>query len=133
MTELQSIFDTVVNHAKAQKAKSIRDKNDPSLPSLEPPFVQTNLCAYRTNELKCFAGALIPEEKYIPQFENGCVYYINQEQGFYKVFNYQEEKLVSELQNIHDHTEPNEWHEGFQQVAKKYELMYDGTQLDYIK
>lgn len=108
---LQEIFDVVSNHLLTQMKRS--DKPGPT---------NTNNCMYLgPNGLKCAAGILIPEDQYNPEFEgkswedltlNGHV---------------QKNHVIpiSELQNIHDWTEPQNWKFELVAFAEQYKLNHN--------
>lgn len=114
--QLQYIFNTVVEHAKAQKGRA---------------FDEVGKCLYRQNDRKCFAGVLIPDEIYVSNFEHMTVDFINLKGGFYKSLSNREISLVKSLQDTHDFYNPDSWHERFEEIARSYALIYKGRSSDY--
>jgi hypothetical protein len=105
----QVVFDIVVEHALRQNCRSTSLDN-------------SNDCMYRgPNGTKCFAGALIPDDKYLPSFEGrgwitliakGCVESQNRE-------------LISALQEIHDCYATKRWPEKLRELGKEKGLNVD--------
>lgn len=80
------------------------------------------VCWYRMGEdpngLACFAGALIPNEEYSPQFElNGAVY-----ANPWFSDHVEDIEFLGELQTIHDGYIPEEWEGLLRDKARQYGL-----------
>jgi hypothetical protein len=102
----QEIFDQVANHllTQMQKSENIGRK-----------------CMYRNySGLKCAAGCLISDEEYEERFE-GCSWYklIEREQ----ISKYHE-RLIQELQDIHDNYEVCDWKDELKYLANKRNLKW---------
>jgi hypothetical protein len=110
----QEVFDQVIAHARTQKVKAQRGGDLDSL-----------RCMYRTpGGLKCFVGALIPDAHYEPKLdEKGYVV-----ADLIGLFNFEylkpHERLLVDLQNVHDDWQPKEWEDRFQIVAGRHGLTY---------
>lgn len=104
----QEIFDKVVNHARTQNQKAI----------------EGGQCKYRTsNGLKCFIGALIPDDKYDPYLEGHISSEVLKAIGIdYTIDN---RIFLCELLIIHDQKIPDSWELEFQSFAKKHNLDYN--------
>lgn len=109
----QEILDKVCERAKdPRKAKANRHEKD-------------TLCAYRAKDgLKCFVGALLPDELYSPTLEgqSACSlplpvvdYFGPANMGF-----------LDDLQQVHDQWEPEEWEARLRLIAKEHGLEYRG-------
>jgi hypothetical protein len=115
----QELFDRVVAHARQQKCQAREGSK----------------CLYRRpNGAKCFIGALIPDDKYDPSFENVGLSMLNS--------NYKGDKQVAlqiaeasgldesqyalgeQLQNIHDNIDTEEWESEFKHFAIEHSLIY---------
>jgi hypothetical protein len=106
----QEIFDIVVAHARKQNRRAL----------------DGNSCRYRTREgLKCFAGALITDEHYLPELEGRSAYNIGVEQALTRSgVSETQLSLVGELQTIHDSLEPKFWEQRFEVAARKWKVRY---------
>jgi hypothetical protein len=102
----QVVFDTVCEHALRQNKRCVDD---------------SGCCLYRHRGMKCFAGALIPNDRYHIGMENksweslaerGIVSYVNI-------------TLIKKLQSIHDAEQPEKWVESLRELGKKFELNLD--------
>lgn len=114
MPTLQETFDTVVAHARKQQAKSM-------LRSGLSEYAK--ICAYRGDGgLACFAGCLIPDDRYSRDLEceiasQGKVRALFLELGYLPNF-------VRQLQVIHDATIVEDWEQEFKNLALAYDLNY---------
>jgi hypothetical protein len=103
----QVVFDTVCEHALKQ---NVRCKNE------------KNYCMYRNeNGMKCFGGALIPDDQYDPNME-GLTWgelitkeYVSGENS----------DLIDQLQIIHDTEFPKKWVESLRELGKSCKLNLD--------
>lgn len=119
MLSKQEVFDKVVEHALTQKQQA-RGKAGG----------QMEICMYRTPEgLKCFIGALIPDEEYTPELEGREVDQLLSSDRFgltvLPIVGVDREEAVKfylELQRIHDERKPEQWPELLRGVARQYEL-----------
>lgn len=113
---LQEIFDKVVAHARAQKAQAIDE---------------FGMCWYRgLNGTKCFIGALIPDELYRPEFEgqacfNNCVRAAAGLEAYDPDDPFNQMKLATRLQGLHDCSPIEEWEGRFESIATEYGLTYN--------
>lgn len=104
----QEAFNQVVAHLRKQGRKSI---------GLERPFY----CMYRSEEgMKCAVGALIPDELYFPEMENGGSVRHNPDVS--SLFPHNLLPLLESLQRIHDRGTVGGWEASLREVAKAYEL-----------
>lgn len=102
----QEIFDVVSAHLLVQGGRSGKGKHP---------------CSYRgMNGRKCAAGTLIPDELYRPEFEGmlwGKVCAASPELDAIG-----HEKLVQDLQSIHDTVEPISWAKHLRKLARARRL-----------
>jgi hypothetical protein len=105
----QVVFDIVVEHALKQNCRSADPDN-------------SNDCMYRgPNGTKCFAGALIPDDKYLPSFEGrGWITLVAG--GYVESHN---RELISVLQEIHDCYVTERWPEKLRELGKEKGLNVD--------
>lgn len=105
----QEVFDQVARHLLAQNAKS-RSAD--------------NFCAYRgADGLKCAAGCLIADDEYQPGFD----FHQGAGSGWLRLGSSMlvpttHQTLISDLQRVHDHFEPDEWRVFLGRVAEDYSL-----------
>lgn len=99
----QEVFDKVYNHLMTQM-KICTDKFN---------------CLYRGEDgLKCAAGCLIPDEYYKEEMEEKAW-----EQLVTKgMVPSDHEKLISDLQCVHDYATPDKWKEALAIIAEKHGL-----------
>lgn len=106
----QQVFDFVVTHLMTQGKKSDDEDGD---------------CRYRTPEgLKCAVGCLMSDEEYNPKYEGCSVPYLQmvfREDSFLNLIATYE-KLLTELQYVHDTYTPEAWSEQLQEVADTFKL-----------
>lgn len=99
----QEVFDQVVNHLLTQGTKSINEEMR---------------CMYRgLNGTKCAAGCLISDEEYQKEFETlkwGAL-----------PFPSVHDRLIDELQTIHDSYGPGEWHYKLKLVSSRHNLQFN--------
>lgn len=108
---LMAIFNEAKTHLLTQMKKSVKKMADGRLS-----------CAYYgPNGLKCAAGIFIPKTNYRPELEGSGwgVYEISY--GLDKKKN----KLISDLQQIHDRERPSRWKGKLNVLEKK--LLADGA------
>ena len=107
----QELFDKVVAHARSQREKAVNEEGS---------------CLYRgPRGLKCFIGALIPDDKYTPELEGrsgggpivGKVWGLNLEVPGQKDLSYK-------LQEIHDISPIVSWENEFELIAAAFNLTY---------
>jgi hypothetical protein len=105
----QVVFDIVVEHALRQNCRSTT-------------FGNSNVCMYRgPNGTKCFAGALIPDDKYLPSFEGrGWITLIAA-----RYVESHNRELISALQEIHDCYITERWPEKLRELGKEKGLNVD--------
>ena len=87
------VIDFVKRHLMKQNRNSVSEQG---------------FCNYRgINDTKCAAGCLIPDEDYKPSMERRLW------KGLIRAYNFTDshQKLIEELQNIHDSFEVSEWAE----------------------
>lgn len=116
----QEIFDTVVNHLRAQKVRSV-------LFNLGGVDVQ---CRYRgTNNTKCAIGCLIPDEEYQNVLEGNTLgsmiaLGITPPTIRYMIMD-GHKTLLATLQHIHDsNPDPKDWEVEFKRCAHVMDLQY---------
>lgn len=116
----QELFDRVVNHAATQKSRATGTING------------SETCRFRTSDnKKCFAGIFIPDEMYTGQLEFYDVYRL-EDGGFLPEVNKQDVRVLKDLQAVHDIHPPSEWHKDFKDIARVYDLTYNGAETDYV-
>lgn len=105
----QEIFNDVVRHARTMKEKAVNE---------------CDMCRYRApNGEKCFVGQGVPDEEYDSAMENKSVYTLFDDYSFMeKNFGKENKHFLSELQDIHDLYEMEQWGVEFRKVAERYEL-----------
>lgn len=116
MKSLQETFDAVVKHARTQKEKAVTGSS----------YAGLDTCKYRLERdgkiLKCFAGALIPDEDYTGEMEGKVatdypVARILEKEGH-------NPNDVRELQKIHDYYAIGDWESEFKRFAEERGLTY---------
>ena len=117
--KMQEAFDIVVTHALKQNERALMD-------------IETEGCScrYRTPDgLKCFVGALIPDDRYHPAMEGNSVADLLAGRSFIPDYLLLEnesphiqEDFYSHLQEIHDYHEPAEWREELINLAIEHHL-----------
>lgn len=103
----QEVFDQVTVHLLSQMKKATDEEGT---------------CMYRAGHLCCAAGCLIADDEYDVDFE--CKSWKSLVLK-YKLTN-KHIDLITDLQHIHDSTYPEDWEKELKQVAKKYNLTYNG-------
>lgn len=123
----QTAFDAVVSHARKQRVRAVTDTGQ--------------FCRYRTEEgLRCFIGALIPDEVYEKSMEGiGVDAFLGNKEGIgfdnhdvMALFAGTDIDLLYRLQRIHDvgmngmHADliPKEWEREFSFLAERFNLEY---------
>ena len=107
----QEVFDKIVAHLRAQAAKS----------------VQGFSCKYRgPNGTKCAVGCLIPDEQYRPEMEGIMVDDLIS-RGWLPEYLIPHQKLLCDMQRVHDQTRIENWEADFLMVAQANELRYTNT------
>lgn len=103
----QVVFDTVCEHALKQNERCKNEKN---------------YCMYRNEHgMKCFGGALIPDDQYYPNMEgltwDGLIsrHYVSIENS----------DLIEQLQIIHDTKPTKKWAESLRELGKSFKLNLD--------
>jgi hypothetical protein len=121
----QEIFDTSVNHLRAQGKQAF----------IEVPIKSLNgiriekRCCYRTPEgLKCAIGVFIQDEEYRTWMELQTIGYLSwasrlppRLQNLFK----DNLTLLRELQLIHDYHDPSTWEEKWKNLAGIHGLVYE--------
>ena len=110
MATEQEVFDQVVAHARRQRRECRQDSGN-------------QWCQYRKGELKCFAGALIADDEYLPLMDGlsggGWQHLVKA-----KTVPMNHQDLICELQSVHDMNNVCEWDNKFQALAENYSLAY---------
>lgn len=116
----QQIFDTVVNHLRAQGAKSVALNEDGSTQMAG----SVAFCLYRSadGKRKCAAGAVITDEEYLPEMEGNVITAVMDRYKLTHLFPHRE--LLAGLQQVHDFRSVEEWEENFKLVADQMGLIY---------
>ena len=103
----QEIFDRVATHAHAQGCKAV-DEN--------------GACLYRTRDgLKCFIGCLIADGNYNPRMEDKNLEELLEKFPAIDHLS-QHAELLSDLQDVHDNSEPYFWPNKLLTVAVEHSL-----------
>lgn len=111
----QEIFDTCLTHLRAQGQRALNDRGT---------------CQYRADDgLKCAIGALIPDDKYNPNFERFGVYSTEQSIALAAGLAKDQLDLAGVIQNtmhdtIGDLTFFPDLEHGADYVARKFNLEY---------
>ena len=111
----QAIFDFIVEKARKQRKKSIKD----------------NQCVYRGSDgSMCFIGFLIPDYKYTPRMDicEG-LYFVLETIGFSHLHPIQ---FFRKLRQIHDHEDPTHWERRFEDFAKCFNLIYTSPETSNV-
>jgi len=108
---LQEVFDKVVQHARTQGKQAITSRGQ---------------CRYRTPDgLKCFIGALIPDEVYGPDMERMRVCALMEiDPDISRMFEGINPYQLDQLQRIHDEQSPDRWEGYLQSYAIRWGLKY---------
>lgn len=101
----QEVFDQVARHLLTQNAKAYDESRD--------------RCMYRTGRLKCAAGCLIADDEYQQRFEGIGSWPSLVEEGIAPAAHM---TLISRLQDVHDHGEPDQWHHDLALIAMDFKL-----------
>jgi len=106
----QEIFDKISKHLLTQNLRSANGRR----------------CYYRSPEgLKCALGALIPDEKYDQKLEGQSAYSVEVLKAIGLGKTSREDKdFLRKLQEIHDHSEPDEWAWRLRMFAERYNLIF---------
>ncbi len=120
MMAKQEVFDTAYEHLIKQGTQSINDKG---------------MCAYRgPNGLMCGVGVLIKDEHYFANLEGLCAKnesvmkalllsgVIDDMPGEHFKDNHPIMSLLSDIQHVHDSTDPMCWHRALRNVAESHKL-----------
>jgi hypothetical protein len=102
----QEVFDQVANHLLIQRAVCIGHDGN---------------CMYHLDGMRCAAGCLISEDEYKTQFENS-IWYKLVTSG---LVSDNHEKLIAELQSIHDNIGVSQWKEYLKDIADRYSLTFN--------
>lgn len=89
----QEVFDKVAKHLLTQNKKAVSPID--------------GRCKYRTEDLKCAGGVMIPDDKYLPKMEGRSMSAVIEENNLeeLKPFVF----LLYQLQKIHDVYFPSKW------------------------
>jgi len=113
----QEIFEKVVAHLRQQGG-----------PAMAPSEKVPNLmvCRYRTPDgLKCAIGCLIHDDDYIAEIEGACATdSVVVGRLPFSVETDDRRGLLVDLQEVHDHTDPEQWETALVGIALKYQLVY---------
>lgn len=103
----QEIYDKVKAHLLAQGKRSTDGG-------------KYGMCRYRSlGGLKCAVGVLIADEHYSPGIEGGSSEHEIVRSALRKSGVTGANRLLSELQYIHDYWDPEEWRKHLEELAKK--------------
>lgn len=122
----QEVFDTVVNHLRAQGKRALN---------------QNGICSYRTSDgLKCAFGILIRDDEYFPGMETmNASIILGNSQLFSPLVEFvlhenqlkplrerllSHRRLIQRLQNVHDTSDTFSWENSFEIIASCEELVY---------
>ena len=108
----QGLFDDVVKHLRQQQKRCLSDEGK---------------CRYRANGLKCAVGGVMPDELYcakydIQDFHVGMLY---EEADIVRFFGQDNQRLLNELQTVHDRNDVDNWENELKTVAQTYGLKYE--------
>jgi hypothetical protein len=107
---INDVFDKVVEHMLKQNQRAV-DKD--------------NRCMYKTEDgLKCAVGCLINDTNYSTTLEHQSIRSI---EAALKLSGVPVEssrvlRLLEDLQEVHDHTDPNMWYFALKGVAQQHDL-----------
>ena len=113
----QNAFNRVKNHLLKQGEKSISS-------------VDENVCEYRgDNGLKCAIGILIPNSLYHRAMEGDgisklFVYFPELKKHLDSLYRFSDDNFYSELQCIHDESDPLLWEKGLKRFAIENNLQF---------
>ena len=119
-TEAQGIFDQVVAHLRAQGKRSKQ--------AMEHGLYR---CLYHHPDgLKCAVGCLIPAADYKPVMEKHEMHEVLEMVAQpLRAKLLRHEKLLGDLQNLHDNILVDGWEGGLLQVAQNHNLMFIGKNI----
>ncbi len=101
----QEIFDKVVNHLRAQGAKSMNG----------------DACRYRSSDgMMCAAGCLIPDSEYSSEIEDLNVDSV----PFFENLSERVLYLLFKLQGLHDRVDVGDWEPQLRRIAHYADLTY---------
>jgi len=103
----QETFDIVARHLLTQNQMA----------------VDRGTCAYRAGDLRCAAGALIPDDEYTIEMEGYAASNLCSKYAFATWYGHDIE-LVKQLQNIHDRAVESEWHNQLGYLARGESLVF---------
>lgn len=115
----QEAFERVVINLARQGRKSVMKNLHPQPNELE------EFCAYRSGDLRCGAGWLLPDELYGPELEGLSWDSLKDEVDpdlWDKLRDIADSGLILGIQEIHDHIEPEEWYDQFMELAVSFNL-----------
>lgn len=114
----QKTFDCIVAHRRKHGYK--RSQRAVKRPDGSIDY----LCAYKgDNGCECAAMAVIPQEAYMPEFEEHTIKFALL-RFLTRSHNYD---LVYDMQLIHDTCSPDAWPAAWAGIANKYKLQFDQT------
>lgn len=107
---LQEMFDKVAAHLLKQNRKAIS--------------ADGRSCMYRApNGDQCAAGCLIPDDKYSPEMEGKTVFSDRVRNAIGEIaLNSSGFHLLTDLQGIHDHCDPQSWPDRLEAAAHRFAL-----------
>ncbi len=105
----QQAFDIVAQHLLTQNQKSIRGDGQ---------------CVYRSGNLKCAVGCLIPDDQYQESFDEGKGISIVRLFGTIESPYGQIYDFLEELRAIHDDYDPEQWRGLLKSLAVKHLLVW---------
>lgn len=112
--QMQEIFDKIADHLLTQNSKAIRNNYGSAAYHGYSQFNPEILA-------QCAIGCLIPDNKYSREIEGFGITHLLEFLKL-KYYNALIESLLSDLQNLHDHTSVDSWLYELKLIAENYEL-----------
>lgn len=108
----QGVLNRVGKHMLKQNISSINEHD------------RSTCMYYGPNGLKCSIGCLIPRKLYDADLETRTIADDKIIRVLKKVINWDKVDcdILSSLQELHDHKEPEDWKDGLTKIAKQYNL-----------
>ena len=105
----QEAFHAMVQHLREQGMRS---------------ETGSSVCVYRHPDgLRCAIGAIIPDELYAEDFEGRTVDALLRETpALQALLQNVDRKVLADMQDIHDFTDPRYWEESFEELAREARL-----------
>lgn len=116
----QEVFDSIVNHLRAQGRRSVTHADADAA---------AGRCLYRGPEgTACAVGCRIPDSEYTPKMETHSVVWLQADPNTEALPSIRATErhtaLLSSMQSVHDTTPVEDWEDGFRSVAKNVGLVY---------